>query len=154
MYHVNKDKSKDNLIKALDLKLNKSFVCKEHKRCFKLIDNHTIKQAKVILKAHLDLKTHKQKVILSKAHLIKKTINSLFKFRGSWSNKNSFYLQTSNLRNKVLNHYTSDMTMPFLSPILNKDYPLLLSIDKNYKYLIKKLSLRRFLRSYSSQSIT
>ena len=60
----------------------------------------------------------------------KNIIKSLFKFRGGWADKQSFYSDLC-LPNKIVNHYSLDMTMPLLTPVVDKSYSLLNKIDNN-----------------------
>ena len=135
MYEININTSKINLIKAFQLKVKHLYNVKEYKGCFKLIDNITCKNAKMILDEYNKNKIKKHKMKVTYKSSIKRVIFSLFKFNGGWSDKKSFYSKTSQIPNKLINHYSLDMTMPLLTPILNKSYTLLHQTDSNYNHL-------------------
>lgn len=48
----------------------------------------------------------------------------LFSWNGLWSNKQVFYSFPRKFKQKIINHYTKDMTNPLLGPILDIDYYL------------------------------
>ena len=51
-----------------------------------------------------------------------KTKKKLFSWRSFWSQKNIFYTHPENLKLKIKNHFTKEMTKILLSPILDIDY--------------------------------
>ena len=56
--------------------------------------------------------------------LYKQIKKSLFKWRGYWSDKKLFYLETDKLKLKIKNHYTSYYAKPILTTILDIEYYL------------------------------
>lgn len=48
----------------------------------------------------------------------------LFSWNGLWSNKQAFYTFPRKFKQKIINHYSRDMTNPLLGPILDIDYYL------------------------------
>ena len=92
----------------------------------------------------------------------KKMKKLLFSWRGFWSQKDLFYEFPENLKLKIKNHFTKDMTKLLFSPILDVDYnmPPFSKFDSNklfnkedYKYKIN-LNIDNLLISNENKEIT
>ena len=125
---------KIKLIRTLQLKVNDIYDMKNSKTFCKAIDVVTSSCGKIVLEEFTKQKVIRHKTILSFKQRFKNIIKSLFKFRGGWADKQSFY-SDSCLPNKIVNHYSLDMTMPLLTPVVDKSYPLLNKIDNDSSYL-------------------
>ena len=92
----------------------------------------------------------------------KKMKKLLFSWRGFWSQKDLFYEFPENLKLKIKNHFTKDMTKLLFSPILDVDYnmPPFSKFDskklfnkEDYKYKIN-LNIDNLLISNENEEIT
>ena len=68
---------------------------------------------------YLNLSFFNEKINRNKYKKIKK---ELFSWRGSWSNKQLFFVNPQNLKLKVKNHYSQELIRPILEPILDINY--------------------------------
>ena len=72
-----------------------------------------------------------------KRNIYKKKKKKLFSWKGLWSDKSLFFEYPENLKFKIKNHYTKEMTKILLVPILDLDYYL----PQFRKYNVKNLFL-------------
>ena len=59
--------------------------------------------------------------------VFKRYVNKVFKWRGTWSNRDVFYQRTHLLKQKIVNHYSQEFSLPIITPILNSDNVLFLN---------------------------
>jgi len=73
----------------------------------------------------------------------KKIKKKIFSWNGSYSNLNLFYTEEGKkqLKYRILNHYTKEMTLPFLKPILNLKSYLPLNYEKLFINEYKGINL-------------